>query len=115
MARSWSNRGRRLVGPSGVLLARVVAVKETPARRFVIVDAGMNDLVRPMLYGAWHDILPLEAAPAGAEYRPADVVGPICETTDKFAEQRLLPPLAAGHLVAFCGSRCLWRRHVLDL
>ncbi len=94
--------GRRLVGAAGVLLARVVAVKETPARRFVIVDAGMNDLVRPMMYGAWHDILPLRAAQAGAEYRPADVVGPICESTDKFAEQRLLPPLAAGDLVAFC-------------
>ena len=58
--------GRRLVGPAGVLLARVVAVKETPARRFVIVDAGMNDLVRPMIYGAWHDILPLDAPPAGS-------------------------------------------------
>ena len=94
--------GRRLVGPAGVLLARVIAVKETPERRFVIVDAGMNDLVRPMMYGAWHDILPLAAPPAGAEYRPADVVGPVCETTDRFAEQRLLPPLAAGDLVAFC-------------
>ena len=94
--------GRRLVGPAGVLLARVVAVKETPARRFVIVDAGMNDLVRPMMYGAWHDILPLAAPPEGAEYRPADVVGPVCETTDKFADERLLPPLAAGDLVAFC-------------
>ncbi len=94
--------GRRLVGPAGVLLARVVAVKETPARRFVIVDAGMNDLVRPMIYGAWHEVLPLDAPPAGADYRPADVVGPVCETTDKFAEQRLLPPLAAGDLVAFC-------------
>jgi len=87
---------------AGVLLARVVAVKETPARRFVIVDAGMNDLVRPMMYDAWHDILPLREAQAGAAYRPADVVGPICESTDKFAEQRLLPPLAAGDLVAFC-------------
>ncbi len=94
--------GRRLVGPAGVLLARVVAVKETPARRFVIVDAGMNDLVRPMMYGAWHDILPLDAPPAGAEYRPADVVGPVCETTDKFADRRPLPPLEAGDLVAFC-------------
>lgn len=94
--------GRRLVGPAGVLLARVVAVKETPARRFVIVDAGMNDLVRPMMYGAWHDILPLAAPPEGAEYRPADVVGPVCETTDKFADERLLPPLEAGDLVAFC-------------
>ena len=94
--------GRRLVGPAGVLLARVVAVKETPARRFVIVDAGMNDLVRPMIYGAWHEVLPLDAPPAGADYRPADVVGPVCETTDKFAEQRPLPPLAAGDLVAFC-------------
>lgn len=94
--------GRRLVGPAGVLLARVVAIKETPARRFVIVDAGMNDLVRPMMYGAWHDILPLAAPPEGAEYRPADVVGPVCETTDKFADERLLPPLEAGNLVAFC-------------
>ena len=94
--------GRRLVGPAGVLLARVVAVKETPARRFVIVDAGMNDLVRPMMYGAWHDILPLDAPAAGADYRPADVVGPVCETTDKFADGRPLPPLAAGDLVAFC-------------
>jgi len=94
--------GRRLVGPAGVLLARVVAVKETPARRFVIVDAGMNDLVRPMMYGAWHDILPLAAPPEGAEYRPSDVVGPVCETTDKFADERLLPPLEAGDLVAFC-------------
>ena len=94
--------GRRLVGPAGVLLARVVAVKETPARRFVIVDAGMNDLVRPMMYGAWHDILPLAAPPEGAEYRPADVVGPVCETTDKFADERLLPLLEAGDLVAFC-------------
>lgn len=94
--------GRRLVGPAGVLLARVVAIKETPARRFVIVDAGMNDLVRPMMYGAWHDILPLAAPPEGAEYRPADVVGPVCETTDKFADERLLPPLEAGDLVAFC-------------
>lgn len=94
--------GRRLVGPAGVLLAQVVAVKETPARRFVIVDAGMNDLVRPMMYGAWHDILPLTAPPEGAEYRPADVVGPVCETTDKFADERLLPPLEAGDFVAFC-------------
>lgn len=94
--------GRRLVGPAGLLLASVVAVKETPARRFVIVDAGMNDLVRPMMYGAWHDILPLDAPPAGADYRPADVVGPVCETTDKFADRRLLPPLEAGDLIAFC-------------
>ena len=94
--------GRRLVGPAGLLLARVVAVKETPERRFVIVDAGMNDLVRPMMYGAWHDILPLDAPPAGADYRPADVVGPVCETTDKFADGRMLPPLEAGDLVAFC-------------
>ncbi len=94
--------GRRLVGPAGVLLARVVAVKETPVRRFVIVDAGMNDLVRPMMYDAWHDILPLDEPPVGVEYRSADVVGPVCESTDKFAEERLLPPLNSGDLVAFC-------------
>ncbi len=96
--------GRRLVGPAGILLARVVAIKETPGRRFVIVDAGMNDLVRPMMYGAWHEILPLRAAPEGAERRPADVVGPVCESTDRFAEQRLLPPLAAGDLLGFCDA-----------
>ncbi|MYE59851.1 MAG: diaminopimelate decarboxylase, partial [Alphaproteobacteria bacterium] len=94
--------GRRRGGPAGVRRARGGAGKETPARRFVIVDAGMNDLVRPMMYGAWHDILPLAAPPEGAEYRPADVVGPVCETTDKFADERLLPPLEAGDLVAFC-------------
>ena len=96
--------GRRLVGPAGVLLAGVVAVKETAARRFVIVDAGMNDLIRPMLYGAWHDILPLDEPARDAPLMACDVVGPICESTDRFAEARPLPPLAAGDVVAFADA-----------
>jgi len=92
--------GRRIVGPAGVLLARVVTVKETPGRRFVIVDAGMNDLVRPMMYEAYHPIWPV-CEPVAAATAPADVVGPICETTDIFAAQRALPPLTEGDVVAF--------------
>jgi len=96
--------GRRIVGATGVLLATVVAVKETADRRFVILDAAMNDLMRPALYGAYHAIVPLAAPPAGAPWAPADVVGPVCESTDKFAEARPLPPLQAGDRVAFLSA-----------
>jgi len=95
--------GRRIVGASGVLVSTVVAVKETADRRFVILDAAMNDLMRPALYKAWHGIVPL-AHPGDAEWRPADVVGPVCESTDKFAEARNLPPLQAGDRVAFLSA-----------
>jgi diaminopimelate decarboxylase len=93
--------GRRVVGPAGVLLTRVVRVKETPHRRFLIVDAAMNDLVRPAMYEAWHDMRPVRMPVAGAEMLPHDVVGPICESTDIFAAQRDLPPLREGDLLAF--------------
>lgn len=93
--------GRRIVAPAGVLLATVVAVKDTADRRFVILDAAMNDLIRPALYKAWHTVVPLNLPAAGAEWRPADIVGPVCESTDKFAEARSLPPLVAGDRVAF--------------
>ncbi len=96
--------GRRIVGAAGVLVASVVAIKETADRRFVILDAAMNDLIRPALYKAWHEIVPLQKPfepPGGSDWAPADVVGPICESTDKFAEARLLPPLQAGDKVAF--------------
>ena len=96
--------GRRIVGAAGVMLATVVAVKQTAARRFVILDAAMNDLMRPALYGAYHAIVPLVLPEAGAAWRPADVVGPICESTDRFAEARPLPPLAAGDRVAFLSA-----------
>ncbi len=92
--------GRHLVGAAGLLLARVIYVKQGSARRFVILDAAMNDLIRPTLYEAWHDILPIKEPAEGAGLEPADVVGPICESGDYFAKSRPLPPLVAGELVA---------------
>jgi len=93
--------GRRLVGNAGILVTRVLYVKEGAERRFVIVDAGMNDLIRPPLYDAWHEIVPVREPAANADWAPVDVVGPVCESTDTFARQRSLPPLASGDLVAF--------------
>jgi diaminopimelate decarboxylase len=102
--------GRHLVGNAGVLVTRVIYVKdapettEGPGRRFVIVDAAMNDLIRPPLYGAWHDIVPVAAPAPGAETRRVDIVGPICESADTFARQRPLPTVAEGDLLAICSS-----------
>ena len=93
--------GRRIVGPAGVLLTRVVRVKETPHRRFLIVDAAMNDLVRPAMYDAWHSLQPVRAPASAVPLRPFDVVGPICESTDIFAAQRSLPSVTEGDLLAF--------------
>lgn len=89
--------GRWIVGPAGVLLASVVLVKQ---ERFVVLDAGMNDVVRPAMYDAWHGIVPVSAADAARPVIPADIVGPVCETGDTFARNRLLPPLAPGARVA---------------
>lgn len=91
--------GRMIVGNAGVLLTRVVRVKEGSTRTFVIVDAGMNDLLRPALYEAWHAIVPVREPSAGAALREVDVVGPICETGDSFGSARWLPPVAAGDLL----------------
>ena len=96
--------GRVLCGPAGLLVARVVYVKEGASRRFVILDAAMNDLIRPALYEAWHDIVPVRLPSAGAVLSPADVVGPVCETGDTFATERDLPPLAEGDLVALTSA-----------
>jgi len=96
--------GRCLVGNAGVLVTRVLYVKDGTARRFVIVDAGMNDLIRPQLYDAWHEIVPVREAPGNATRTPVDVVGPVCESTDTFARQRPLPPVASGDLLAFCSA-----------
>jgi diaminopimelate decarboxylase len=91
--------GRWLVGPAGVLLTRVVDLKPHPeGGRFVIVDAGMTDLIRPALYDAWHEIEPVAPRPGAAV--PCDVVGPVCETADRFAARRPLAPLEVGDLVA---------------
>jgi diaminopimelate decarboxylase len=90
--------GRWLVGPAGLLLASVVLTKA--AERFVVIDAAMNDLVRPAMYDAWHGIVPLGAGTAVGPVRPVDVVGPVCESSDTFARARPLPELAAGNRVA---------------
>jgi diaminopimelate decarboxylase len=93
--------GRLIVGNAGVMVSEVVAIKDSTTRRFVIVDAGMNDLVRPAMYGARHDILPVAEARTGEILSPVDVVGPVCETSDCFAKGYDLPTLKAGDLVAF--------------
>lgn len=92
--------GRWLVGTAGLLLASVVLVKHTGDTRFVVLDAGMNDLVRPAMYDAWHGIVPVAAAEAVGPLSLADVVGPLCETGDTFTRDRALPPLAPGSRVA---------------
>ena len=93
--------GRLISGNAGVLVSRVIYVKQGEGRDFLILDAAMNDLVRPSMYGAHHDIVPLVQAAPGTESQPYDVVGPVCETGDTFAKARNLAPLAAGDMVAF--------------
>ena len=100
--------GRNIVGNAGVLVTRVIFVKQSegrvddalPARRFTIVDAAMNDLIRPTLYEAHHEIWPLEQALRSKPVVVQDVVGPVCETGDFLALERSLPPFAAGDLMA---------------
>ncbi|MBV2209820.1 MAG: diaminopimelate decarboxylase [Thermomonas sp.] len=91
--------GRWLVAESGVLLSRVILEKQGQARRFLVLDAAMNDLLRPSLYEAWHDIVRV-GSNATREALAYDVVGPVCETGDTFAVQRTLPRCEAGDLVA---------------
>jgi diaminopimelate decarboxylase len=96
--------GRVLSGPAGILVSQVLYVKKGATRRFVVVDAAMNDLIRPALYDAWHDIVPVRLPAPGAISAPADVVGPVCETGDTFAIDRDLPPLAEQDLIAFTAA-----------
>ena len=93
--------GRWICGPAGVLLSRVIIEKHSLGRRFVILDAAMNDLLRPAMYDSWHGILPVAPAAFVAGRAPADVVGPVCESSDCFAKGRELPPLPPHSLVAF--------------
>lgn len=93
--------GRVLVGNAGILVSSVVYVKEGSTRTFAIVDAAMNDLVRPVMYEAYHGIDPVAQPAPDAPRHPVDVVGPVCETGDTFAKQRPLPPLKSGDLLAF--------------
>jgi len=109
--RVFMEPGRSIAGNAGILLTRVTYTKQTPAKRFVIVDAGMNDLIRPALYGAYHFVWPAKVAP---EFVPStrrenpdlpglqevDVVGPVCETGDFLAKGRKIPPVRRGDLIA---------------
>ena len=107
--------GRLIVGNAGILVTRVLYVKRGEAKTFVIIDAGMNDLIRPTLYEAHHDILPVRQAAAGAPRIIADVVGPVCETGDYLALDRSLPEPQPGDLLAVMTRRRLWRGPVRHL
>lgn len=94
--------GRLIAGNAGILVTRVLYVKEGEDKRFVIVDAAMNDLVRPAMYDAYHQIVPVQAS--DADPQAFDIVGPVCETGDRFAQGRLLVPPKAGDLLAILSA-----------
>ncbi|HXZ88864.1 MAG TPA: diaminopimelate decarboxylase, partial [Candidatus Binataceae bacterium] len=95
--------GRVLVGNAGILVTRVLYVKETDVKRFVVVDGAMNDLIRPVLYEAFHEIRPVLRR-SGAPTVTADVVGPVCESGDFFARERDLPQVQRGDLLALMSA-----------
>jgi diaminopimelate decarboxylase len=95
--------GRFLVGNAGILLTRVRYLKQTANKKFVIVDAGMNDLIRPALYQSYHQIVPARE-PTTAEHESVDVVGPVCESGDFFAQDRDLPAVEEGDLLAIMSA-----------
>lgn len=96
--------GRLIAANAGILLSRVIYVKEGETKTFLIIDAGMNDLIRPAMYDAHHDIVPVIEPRKGAPRALYDVVGPICESSDLFARGRTLPKLEAGDLVAIMSA-----------
>ncbi len=93
--------GRLISGNAGILVASVLYLKQGEGRDFLILDAAMNDLIRPAMYGAHHDIIPVIEPAPGVARAPVDIVGPVCESGDTFAKQRAMPPLAPDALVAF--------------
>jgi len=96
--------GRLIAGNAGVLVAGIIYVKSGEDRDFLILDAAMNDLIRPAMYEAHHDIVPLVEPVPGTAPHTYDIVGPVCESGDTFARARALPPVAAGDLLAFRGA-----------
>lgn len=93
--------GRLIAGNAGLLVSQVIYVKEGEDRKFLILDAAMNDLIRPAMYGAYHEIIPVKEAQPGAEPETYDIVGPICESGDTFAKHRTMAAVGPGDLVAF--------------
>ena len=96
--------GRVIAGNAGVLVTEALFAKPSPKRTFLVLDAGMNDLMRPALYQAHHDILPLRERSDSEEQISYDIVGPICESTDKFAAERNLPEIQPGERLAFMSA-----------
>ena len=96
--------GRLIAANAGVLVSRVIYVKRGDAKTFLIIDAGMNDLIRPAMYDAFHEIVPVREPATGAPRPRYDVVGPVCETSDLFAADRPLPELKSGDLVAILSA-----------
>lgn len=96
--------GRLIAGNAGLLVAEIIYVKSGEGRNFLILDAAMNDLIRPAMYEAHHDIVPVVEPRPGTETQPYDIVGPVCESGDTFAKERALPPVVAGDLLAFRGA-----------
>jgi len=93
--------GRSIIGPAGILLTSVIYRKQNDGKRFLVVDAAMNDLIRPALYGAYHEIIPVtQSANPAAKSEVTDIVGPVCETGDFFARDRDLPTVEEGELLA---------------
>ncbi len=93
--------GRLIAGNAGLMVSKVIYVKSGEDRDFLILDGAMNDLIRPAMYEAYHDIVAVEEPAAGVEQRPYDIVGPVCESGDTFAKRRNMPPLKSGDLIAF--------------
>jgi len=93
--------GRLIAGNAGLMVSKVIYVKSGEGRDFLILDGAMNDLIRPAMYEAHHDIVPVAEPEAGVEKQPYDIVGPVCESGDTFAKQRDMPPMRADDLVAF--------------
>jgi diaminopimelate decarboxylase len=93
--------GRLIVGNAGILVTRVLHLNPRAHTTFLIVDAAMNDLIRPAMYEAHHEIWPVVAPPSGVALKPSDVAGPVCESGDTFATGRMLPPVKTGELIAF--------------
>ena len=93
--------GRLIAGNAGLMVSSVIYNKSGDGRDFLIVDAAMNDLIRPAMYDAHHDIVPVIEPAAGTEMAPIDIVGPVCESGDTFTKQRAMPPVADGEMIAF--------------
>ncbi|MGB7241381.1 MAG: diaminopimelate decarboxylase [Sulfitobacter sp.] len=93
--------GRLIAGNAGLMVSKVIYVKSGEGRDFLILDGAMNDLIRPAMYEAYHDIIPVVEAAPGVEQAKYDIVGPVCESGDTFARERMMPPVVTGDLVAF--------------